>query len=176
MWTAILFIIKALFVIGILFYITLGLTAIVLAVSGKIFIKISSLLEMPYLVFSSVVYIYLYGWFGSYYNELTVVYNGKLKDWLIYSVCIISLALYFKFSKKSLQEERLEISSQYEGSTFERDESGHLNPQLFQNLIVVYGLRLYWVSIVAFVLFYFNPHLIQMFYGNVPIKVANWFM
>ena len=165
---------------GILVFLCLGLSALVLYYFGIPISRISHKVELIYTILLYFVFIYINGFLGAYYFELVNHYNvdHHIKQrWLLIILSLFFLGLWLKETTKELNRQVKEISDKmdplYELKV--RIKTGVFNKELLYHMVINSSLKTSISSILGFIVFLIFPSASNILYGSIPEAISKWF-
>lgn len=157
------------FVFGIGYFLIIGFLTVILANLGRLF-TFQKYVALAYSILMSIIYIFLYSFWGAYLKSLTDVYSEMYRKWILIILCLISIFPWLRFISHQVQEERAKMNSEV-GLFLNTAEN-----DTYSQSITVIALSMNYFILISYLVFLFTTNLNNALYFNLPDIFSRFFI
>jgi hypothetical protein len=162
----ILILIAKVLLFGFLYFFLMGLAHVIFGTLGRLFSG-QNLLQLFYSIVVTLVYIYIYSFWGAYLKSIIVTYSDIYKEkWLLIFLCSISILPWIKFTIKQLNEEQSKMNKL---ALISGEEA-------FLQSITVVSFSMVIALPISFIIFLFTDTLHNTLFFEVPKYLSKLFL
>ena len=100
-----LFLLLKIFVLGLPYIFLIGIINMVLVIASRPFAN-NKALSLPYSIFVTGIYIYLYSLWGAFLRAVVLIYSSDYNKWILIILCIIEIGISITFITRQMNEEK----------------------------------------------------------------------
>lgn len=155
---------------GIAYFLIIGILTVLFANLGRLF-TFQKYVALIYSIITSLVYIYLYSFWGAYLKSITDVYSEIYhRKWMLIILCVLSIFPWLKFISKQLQEEKAKMEP---SSGFFSYNSAH---EVYAQSITVIALSMNVFILISYLVFLFTTNFHNIIFFNLPDLLSRLFI
>lgn len=152
------------FIFGIPCFLLIGFVNVILTNLSKLF-SIQKCLALFYSIIVTIVFIYIYSFWGAYLNSIVEIYSEIYDEkWLLIILCFLSIFPWLKFVNKQLKEERMKMNKMTSYSFFPNTS----NHEDYMQSITVIAFSMSIFLPVSFIVFLFTDTLHNTLFFSLP--------
>jgi hypothetical protein len=159
------------FLFGIPYFFLVGFVHLIFGNLGRLFYK-QNFLARFYSILVSVIYIYIYSFWGAYLKATIVTYSNIYNKWVLIIICFIAILSWMKPIKIQLKKETAKLNSIASSSQL---AFGMSQREYVQSLMVI-AFSMITVLPVSFIIFLFTDTIHETLFFEVPQFLSRFFI